>query len=114
MLAKPPFSSVTISVSRVVPISPDAGRITTVRLVPVPVMTTFCGGMSVEFSEIGVRPRLTGGVSASLTTKGRPALAVSSSMTWLAMVEIVGRSFSASTLRFTVIGPAMRLLLSVT
>ena len=85
-----------------------------VRLVPVPVMATFCGGMRVGLSETGVTIKFTGGDSASLTIRGKLALAVSSSITWFATLEMVGRSFSASTLRFTVTGPAVRFPLSIT
>src|SRR5689334_3805368 len=85
------------------------GVTTTVRFVPVPVMTKLLTGTNEVSDDPGARPRLAAGVSTSCTEKGSAAVAVFSSIVWSGIADTSGKSFTSDTvnrkIRVTTNGP---------
>src|SRR5438132_389758 len=80
------------------------------RLLPYPSSTMLAAGTSVGLEELAIKFKELAGVSASPIVKAT-ATGVSSSVTWLATLEIVGRSFTEVTfntkLALEVVAPSL-------
>src|ERR1043166_1164622 len=99
LLALEALPSCTVKVIVAAPDWLVAGRMVTVRLLPVPPNVMLVSGTKVRSEETADRVRLAGGVSKSFTTKGIGAVAVSWGVVWSAMAEMVGGSFTGVTVR---------------
>ena len=86
----------------VVPLASASGVATTVRLVPEPPSTRFASVTSAWFDELAVTTRPAAALSTSPTVIAIAPVAVSSLVLWSATSEIVGASFTASTVIETV------------
>ena len=82
--------SVALSVIVDVPVCPVAGVTVTVRLAPLPPITTFAVGTSVVLEELALTARIVGDNSASPTVNASALVAVPCAVLWLAMVPMVG------------------------
>src|SRR5437667_78766 len=94
--------SLTVTVIVALPFSLVAGAICKLRERPLPPKTIFPVGISTGLEEVAERTRLAGLLSTSASVSGNESTA-SSLMVWLAMVEIMGASFTALTVNLKLV-----------
>jgi hypothetical protein len=99
VLASPPSSSATTTVTTAVPTKLVVGVEVTVRFVPVPPKTTLCSKFEGLDIYVAVRVNLLASVSASFTVNFSGSVDAFSSMVTSAMGEIVGGLFVGFTVR---------------
>src|SRR6266498_2891727 len=93
LLADAPSGSATVMVMVAVPFWLVTGVMAMLRFVPLPLMAMFPSRTSAGLEELQVTTRFVAAVWPSLTVNATPARGVSSSVVWLAMLEMVGGVF---------------------
>src|SRR2546423_6880724 len=87
--------SVTVSGIVVTPLPSGAGVTVTVRLAPVPLITTLASGTRAVFNEVPLTLSAPIGLSMSPMVKLNAPVVPSSAIVWLAMPVMVGGSLTA-------------------
>ena len=98
-LLEPELASVTVTVMVAVPLRLEAGAILMVRLEVEPPRVILPFGTSVVFEEVAVTVNEVAGVSTSPTVKVMFPVAVSSAVVLSVISLMVGKSFTATTVK---------------